>query len=738
MWFVMVTFSTVGYGDIYPTIWISKLMVIVVLLCAFSILPGQIEELVYIWRRQQATGGEYSEQRARNERHVVLCATELRMDVIIDFLNEFYAYPNLQDYFVVLLTPVELCGSLKRFLEIPVWMHRVVYLQGSALNDIDLMRAKVNDAEACFVLTSRSELDRKAADEKTVLRAMAIKDCAPYCPLYVQLLQPEAKFHVKFADQVICDEEFKYALLALNCDIPGISTAIVLLSHTTQEMEDDDLDCEWKKQINQSINSEIYDVQAEKSKFFGDHIGNSFNIAAYTAYKKYGALLIGVSRNGKILLNPGEKFIISGQDILFYICNSSEDNAIINQCDQVSKDAPRESFLTSTTNNLVRQTEFDKNESSASWEPETHTKQWDPEMVEEHTWMLDCLAGFPPLCPYLGYTNPTMCYITEKPRAPSEMRLHSKNETFIWSYEPILVLCREMTASLFNLIVPLRAHSRAPSKINPVIILTSLEPETPVLEGLSSFPLIYYLVGDMSNIDDLLSAGIIHAQAVLVFADTEKEVQIGSLGVECAEEDEHLADRAQVVDCLQLERMFPEIRLIMELTHISNLRFLQFKYWKTENATSLVNQESCAGVKDRAKYLQEKFGETKKEVRHANMPYLFREAFATGKAFSTSMLDTLVYQSFIKPYLPDLLKLMLGLCYSQGSGNLSTIVITKEQHGIKFSSLFYQICVFEMNFLFFKITINYLKKMKDFRKFLSRIIGCYSVRNIQENGLFCT
>ena len=274
-------------------------------------------------------GGEYSHQRARNERHVVLCATELRMDVIIDFLNEFYAYPNLQDYFVVLLTPVELCGSLKRFLQIPVWMHRVVYLQGSALNDIDLMRAKVNDAEACFILTSRSEIDKRAADEKTVLRAMAIKDFAPYCPLYVQILTPDSKFHVKFADQVICDEEFKYALLALNCDLPGISTAIVLLSHTTQEMEEDDLDCEWKKHINQSINSEIYDVEASESKFFGESISQSFTTAAYTAYKKYGALLIGVNRNDKIMLNPGASFKIEQTDTLYYICSSSEDSAII-------------------------------------------------------------------------------------------------------------------------------------------------------------------------------------------------------------------------------------------------------------------------------------------------------------------------------------------------------------------------------------------------------------------------
>ena len=51
----MVTFSTVGYGDIAPTIWISKVLVVLIIVCALAILPGQLEELAYIWRRQQAT-----------------------------------------------------------------------------------------------------------------------------------------------------------------------------------------------------------------------------------------------------------------------------------------------------------------------------------------------------------------------------------------------------------------------------------------------------------------------------------------------------------------------------------------------------------------------------------------------------------------------------------------------------------------------------------------------------------
>ena len=61
---------------------------------------------------------------------------------------------------------------------------------------------RMDVAEACFIVTSRHEADKRAADEKTILRAMAIKDYAPECPLYVQVLRPESRLHLKFADQV--------------------------------------------------------------------------------------------------------------------------------------------------------------------------------------------------------------------------------------------------------------------------------------------------------------------------------------------------------------------------------------------------------------------------------------------------------------------------------------------------------------------------------------------------------
>uniref|UniRef100_A0A915HPL9 Potassium channel domain-containing protein n=1 Tax=Romanomermis culicivorax TaxID=13658 RepID=A0A915HPL9_ROMCU len=43
-YFSIVTLSTVGYGDFYPDIWISQLLVIVIICVAFVIVPKQSQK----------------------------------------------------------------------------------------------------------------------------------------------------------------------------------------------------------------------------------------------------------------------------------------------------------------------------------------------------------------------------------------------------------------------------------------------------------------------------------------------------------------------------------------------------------------------------------------------------------------------------------------------------------------------------------------------------------------------
>lgn len=96
LYFVVVTFATVGYGDYKPENWPSQLFMIIMICVALIVLPTQFEQLAYTWLEKQKLGGSYSIHRAQIEKHVVVCSTTLRADTVMDFLNEFYAHPLLQ------------------------------------------------------------------------------------------------------------------------------------------------------------------------------------------------------------------------------------------------------------------------------------------------------------------------------------------------------------------------------------------------------------------------------------------------------------------------------------------------------------------------------------------------------------------------------------------------------------------------------------------------------------------
>lgn len=109
--------------------------------------------------------------------------------------------------------------------------------------------------------------------------------------LFVQCLRSETPFYLQFADETLCDEELKYALLALNCDLPGMSTFVTLVIHTAKGI-DDDVKTDWKVHINRSAGMEIYDVKVNCScllwfiRNFRRKIQNSFDSRSISPFHK--------------------------------------------------------------------------------------------------------------------------------------------------------------------------------------------------------------------------------------------------------------------------------------------------------------------------------------------------------------------------------------------------------------------------------------------------------------------
>ncbi|CAK7291090.1 Potassium channel subfamily T member 1 [Vulpes lagopus] len=845
-YFCIVTFSTVGYGDVTPKIWPSQLLVVIMICVALVVLPLQFEELVYLWMERQKSGGNYSRHRAQTEKHVILCVSSLKIDLLMDFLNEFYAHPRLQDYYVVILCPTEMDIQVRRVLQIPLWSQRVIYLQGSALKDQDLMRAKMDNGEACFILSSRNEVDRTAADHQTILRAWAVKDFAPNCPLYVQILKPENKFHVKFAvgpcrsrrvrgpsctrgpgsvvrprgisegvfplgppgagqhaarspgaltmqesstaglgwargrpregsvrmygrcsgnevyhvrmgdsgqggtpgraggiccggsggrggdlappaaDHVVCEEECKYAMLALNCICPATSTLITLLVHTSRGQEGQESPEQWQRMYGRCSGNEVYHVRMGDSKFFREYEGKSFTYAAFHAHKKYGVCLIGLKRedNKSILLNPGPRHILATSDTCFYINITKEENSafIFKQEEKQKRKGlsgqglydgssrlPMHSIVASMGTvamdlqntecrpaqggggggggKLMLPTEngsgsrrpsiapvLELADSSALLPCDLLSDQSEDEMTpsdDEGLSVVEYVKGYPPNSPYIG-SSPTLCHLLPVKAPFCCLRLdkgckhNSYEDAKAYGFKNKLIIVSAETAGngLYNFIVPLRAYYRSRKELNPIVLLLDNKPDHHFLEAICCFPMVYYMEGSVDNLDSLLQCGIIYADN-LVVVDKESTMS--------AEED-YMADAKTIVNVQTMFRLFPSLSITTELTHPSNMRFMQFR------------------AKDSYSLALSKLEKRERE-NGSNLAFMFRLPFAAGRVFSISMLDTLLYQSFVKDYMISITRLLLGLDTTPGSGYLCAMKVTEEDLWIRtYGRLFQKLC----------------------------------------------
>ncbi|XP_039502424.1 potassium channel subfamily T member 2 isoform X11 [Drosophila santomea] len=914
-YYVVVTFSTVGYGDFVPDIWPSQLYMVIMICVALIVLPTQFEQLAFTWMERQKLGGSYSSHRAQSEKHVVVCSTTLHADTIMDFLNEFYAHPLLQDFYVVLLSPMELDTTMRMILQVPIWAQRVIYIQGSCLKDGDLARARMNEAEACFILAARNYADKTAADEHTILRSWAVKDFAPNVPQYVQIFRPEHKLHVKFAEHVVCEDEFKYALLANNCTCPGASTLVTLLLHTSRGQEGQQSPEEWHRLYGKCSGNEIYHIVLGDSRFFGEYEGKSFTYASFHSHRKYGVALVGVRPaelpefyEETILLNPGPRHIMKKDDTCYYMSITKEENSafVVNQnqtsdptaaakeggghgggpsssasqhataatanptktttvttttvqatttisttftsstllsastttatinatstaaaapppvpsvCVRVPHSPSYDSGggTTGTTHlqpypypqsypqpHLAMQTpdsgEFaslfvpsenptaviisDSRQNlkdttvtqtaatittttlppppqtmgspsmaggsggcggggiglgsahsmgtSLSITPATLTTtgnhldvpfannpnllspdvlnqrrgsrrpsilpvpdmftsssfsiagnddgeegdESDDEIDDEMPWRspsekIAIVKGFPPVSPFIG-VSPTLCYLLKEKKPLCCLQLaqvcehcsYRNAKEYQWQNKTIILAADYASNGIYNFIIPLRAHFRSKTSLNPIILLLERRPDVAFLDALSYFPLVYWMLGSIDCLDDLLRAGITLAESVVV---VNKELS------NSAEEDS-LSDCNTIVAVQNMFKFFPSIKSITELSQSSNMRFMQFR------------------AHDKYALHLSKMEKREKE-RGSHISYMFRLPFAAGAVFSASMLDTLLYQAFVKDYVITFVRLLLGIDQAPGSGFLTSMRITKDDMWIRtYGRLYQKLC----------------------------------------------
>ncbi|XP_059162077.1 calcium-activated potassium channel subunit alpha-1-like isoform X3 [Physella acuta] len=329
LYFLLVTMSTVGFGDIYATTVLGRTFVVIFIMIFIGLFASFIPEIAEILGKRQKYGGSYKKERGK--RHVVVCGY-ITYDSVSNFLKDFL-HKDREDVDVEIvflhkgLPGLELEGLLKRHFT------QVEYFWGSVMDANDLERVKIQQADACLVLANKYCLDPDQEDAANIMRVISIKNYHSDIKVIVQLLQYHNKAYLlnipswdwKRGDDAVCVAELKLGFIAQSCLAPGFSTLMANL-FTMRSYKPTPEMAQWQTDYMRGTGMEMYT----------EYLSSAFNSltfpeAAELCFTKLKLLLLAIevrqedTRESTLAINPGPKVKIENATQGFFIAESAEE-----------------------------------------------------------------------------------------------------------------------------------------------------------------------------------------------------------------------------------------------------------------------------------------------------------------------------------------------------------------------------------------------------------------------------
>ena len=247
LYFLMVTVSTVGYGDMSPQTVPGRLSIIIMIAVFLLQIPVITNKLAEAFSQFSYYERAVYKSKRSGGGHVIICGSANERP-ILEFMQELFhpdhRNPSLN---VVILAQGSPSKATLRLLNSVKFRARTFYLDGDPVSMKDLERASAETAEHFFIVADPMAANPEQEDSQNTLRALAIKQYVyshggKKATISIQMLRHESRGtyydSVKVADyaraarekddhdassmlldQVICLDEIKLSLMAQGAGI---------------------------------------------------------------------------------------------------------------------------------------------------------------------------------------------------------------------------------------------------------------------------------------------------------------------------------------------------------------------------------------------------------------------------------------------------------------------------------------------------------------------------------------
>ncbi|XP_031691410.1 calcium-activated potassium channel subunit alpha-1a isoform X24 [Oncorhynchus kisutch] len=576
VYLLMVTMSTVGYGDVYAKTTLGRLFMVFFILGGLAMFASYVPEIIELIGNRKKYGGSYSAVNGR--KHIVVCG-HITLESVSNFLKDFLHKDrddvNVEIVFLHNISPnLELEALFKRHFT------QVEFYQGSVLNPHDLARVKIESADACLILANKYCPDPDAEDASNIMRVISIKNYSPKIRIITQMLQYHNKAHLlnipswnwKEGDDAICLAELKAGFIAQSCLAQGLSTMLANLFSMRSfiEIEEDT----WQKYYLEGVANEMY-TEYLSSAF----VGLSFPAVCELCYVKLKLLLIAIENKSElgessILINPGNHvkmqegtlgfFIASDAKEVkraFFYCKACHDDITDPKrikkcgCKRLEDEHPstlspkkkqRNGGMRNSPNNSPKMMRHDPllipgNEQMENMDmnvkqyDSTGMFHWCPSKEIEKVILVSAFLPYAgPIILSVSMSLSLLSLFLSPPLSPLSLPAQTRSEASMTVLSGHVVVCifGDVTSALVglrNLVMPLRASNFHYHELKPIVFVGSLEYLRREWETLHNFPKVSILPGTPLSRADLRAVNINLCDMCVILSANQNNIDDASL-----------------------------------------------------------------------------------------------------------------------------------------------------------------------------------------------------------------
>jgi len=217
VWWVMVTISTVGYGDKVPVTPVGKITAALIMLFGIALLSIITATISSIFVTRKIREGK-GLQEIKVKDHILLCGWNEQAEQILSNLERAADFTKI----LVLINQLpedEAAEIITRYDSLGLKFVRGDFTRENILN-----RAKAKAATAAIVLPDKSSGSVKPGDERTLLATLSLKTLNPKIKVYAHIQERENLTHLRkaHADEVILSDAHTGFILANHVLAPGV------------------------------------------------------------------------------------------------------------------------------------------------------------------------------------------------------------------------------------------------------------------------------------------------------------------------------------------------------------------------------------------------------------------------------------------------------------------------------------------------------------------------------------